>query len=481
VSNELGYLSATEARLRFAEGSLDPETVVDALLVRAHAMTHSVNATTAVFRNEALQQARDAKRRYQSGTARALEAIPVAIKEETAVAGWPRTIGSKLIDETPSEHHPIVSKLIDAGAILHLQTTCPEFCLMPTTWSERFGVTRNPWNLEITAGGSSGGSAAALAAGLTMLATGSDMAGSIRIPAAMQGLYGYKPPFGRLAPTPGEELFSFAVEGPMARTFPDLLLMQNAIAGPHPASYAGMPATPLPLEYPSLSGYKIAYAQVFGGAPVAADIEANLKSALQRLVERGARIESVDLPFDSTADAYTLLESIFGLFFNEYIERYAPDELSRATSYTRLLAERYRQRKCSIMAAAQLATRMHRLFEERVWSRGYYVLICPTLYTNEMPADLDITRTPTITINGAAVDSYLGWLGTPLFNLLSRYPALAVPTGLAKNGVPTSMQIVGRPFDDRAVFHVAHEHAQADTTNLYRSTFPKFVSAPRVA
>lgn len=466
------YLSASELRSGYLDARLDPESTVAALIDRAEVLAPSINATTAIYRDQALTQAREAKRRYQTGTARPLEGIPVAIKEEMAVAGWPRTTGSRLVDELPTENHPVIAKLLDAGAILHLQTTVPEFCLMPTTWSDRFGVTRNPWNLAMTSGGSSGGSGAALAAGLAPLATGSDMAGSIRIPAAFQGLYGYKPPFGRLAPAPGEELLSFAVDGPMARTLDDLILMQNVIAGPHPGTYIGMPVTPLPLEYPDLSGCRIAYAQVFGSTPVAAGIRANLEKALGGLVDRGAAVEAVELPFDSTADAYTLLEAIFGIFFNEYIDKFGAGSLEKGTSYLRLLADRYRSRKCSISAAARLAVRMHRLLETTVWSRGYYALVCPTLYTNEMPADLDIARTPTIEIEGVAVDSYLGWLGTPLFNLLSNYPAVAVPNGLAANGLPTSMQIVGRPYDDRSVFHVAYQHSKRDDSGLYRTVFP---------
>ena len=132
------------------------------------------------------------------------------------------------------EHNtPVVDLLERAGAIFHCQTTVPEFYFIGQTWSKLWGVTRNPWNLDKTVGGSSGGSGAALAAGMTTLATGSDMGGSIRIPSAFNGVYGFKPPHGRVPLTPGGEVMPQGTSGPMARSFADLVLMQNAMTGPH--------------------------------------------------------------------------------------------------------------------------------------------------------------------------------------------------------------------------------------------------------
>ena len=467
-------MSAREVRDRFAARTLSPVELAEALLARASALHGGlVNATTAIHADEALARARVAEARYANGTARVLEGIPVAIKEETAVAGWHRTIGSWLHDETPVRNHPIVDKLLAAGANPHLQTTVPEFCVIGQTLSERFGVTRNPWNPRFTCGGSSGGSGAALAAGLTPLATGSDMAGSTRIPAALQGLYGYKPPFGRLACTPGEELFSFAVEGPLARTFDDVVLMQNVIAGPHPASYVGMPFEPLPFVYPDLKGTRLALAFTTGRPAVCPDTRANLERAAAALQSRGAVVETLELNWDHAEIAEVLIEAIFGLFFNEYLEEFGPEQLPKATPYLRWLIGKHRGRPNSILKAAALATRLHDELEAKVWSRGYRALLCPTVFTTSIPADLDLTRTRQVVIDGTAVDSYLGWVGTPPFNLLSRYPALAVPTGLGSNGVPTSMQIVAPPYRDAVAFEVAYHHAAAAGLELYRTVFPR--------
>ena len=473
MSGDLAYLSAREARERFAAQTLSPVELMRSLLERAAALHGGrINSTTAVHGAEALARARESEQRYAKGAARALEGIPVAIKEETSVAGWQRTIGSWLHEEVPVRNHPIVDKLIAAGAIPHLQTTCPEFCVIGQTLSERFGVSRNPWNTEFTCGGSSGGSGAALAAGLTPLATGSDMAGSTRIPAALQGLYGYKPPFGRLASTPGEELFSFAVEGPMARSLDDLVMMQNVIAGPHPASYVGMPFEPLPFIHPDLTGARIALAFRTGSPALCPDTRANLIAAAEALRSRGATVEEVDLNWENAEVAEVLIEAIFGLFFNEYLEGIDAGQLPRATPYLRWLIGRYRGRPNSILKAATLATRLHEELEEKVWGPGYRALICPTVFTTAVPADLDLTTKRHVLIDGAAVDSYLGWVGTPPFNLLSRYPALAVPTGRGANGVPTSMQIVAPPYRDSVAFEIAYHHAAAARLELYRTVFP---------
>ena len=474
MSADLYYLPASEALQRFAAGTLSPVTLMQALLERAQALHGgTINATTAIYAESALARARESTERYARGTARPLEGIPVAIKEETSVAGWPKTIGSWLHDETPTTSHPIVDKLMAAGAIPHLQTTVPEFCVIGQTLSERYGVTRNPWNTHYTAGGSSGGSGAALAAGLTPLATGSDMAGSTRIPAALQGLYGYKPPFGRLASTPGEELFSFAVEGPLARTFEDLVLMQNVIAGPHPASYVGMPYTPLPLHYPARAEARIALAFTTGSPALCPDIRANLAAAAEALRRDGTRVELVELRWDNAEIAEVLVEAIFGLFFNEYLAEIRESDLPRTTPYLRWLLGKYRHKTNSIMKAAALATRLHQELETKVWGAGYSALLCPTVFTTAIPADLDLTTERTVIIAGVPVDSYLGWVGTPPFNLLSRYPTLAVPTGRAVTGVPTSMQIVAPPYRDDIAFCVAYHHAQAAQLDLYRSVYPQ--------
>jgi Asp-tRNA(Asn)/Glu-tRNA(Gln) amidotransferase A subunit family amidase len=133
---------------------------------------------------------------------------------------------------------------------------------------------------------------------------------------------------------------------------------------------------------------------------------------------------------------------------------------------------RYSGRRNSIMRAAEAAVALHAQLQEKLWSRGLNALLCPTVFTTDIGADMDLSTIRTVDIQGTPVDSYLGWVGTLPFNLLSRYPALATPTGIARNGVPTSIQVVGAPFDDATVFRIARELADSLDTGLYTRTLP---------
>ncbi len=160
----------------------------------------------------------------------------MAVKEEARIAGQRNTLGSlPLRDEVAEKTAAFVQRIIDAGGIVHARTTTPEFSCAPVTWTKLWGVTRNPWNTQYSPGGSSGGSAAALAAGTTTLATGSDIGGSIRIPASFCGVVGFKPPYGRVPEVATFNLDHYCHEGPLARTVADCALLENVIAGPHPS------------------------------------------------------------------------------------------------------------------------------------------------------------------------------------------------------------------------------------------------------
>lgn len=213
----LAYLTAVEQIQYFREGALSPVDVLTAQIERINKyngplntsgrelkdylkFNGQVNAVTYEHFGQAMQAAKEAEKRYKSGSARGLEGVTVAVKDENDVRGWRVTMGSVLLQDAPpaGENAAIIDMLLSEGAILHIQTTVPELYIHSQTWSRLWGVTRNPWNLHYAVGGSSGGSGAALAAGFTTLATGSDMGGSIRIPASLCGLYGFKAPFGRV-------------------------------------------------------------------------------------------------------------------------------------------------------------------------------------------------------------------------------------------------------------------------------------------
>ena len=240
---DLCYLSAADALRLFRSGELSPVELAEAVIARAEAVEPAINAFAATHYEQALDQARAAEARYagRGEPPRPLEGLLIAVKEEAPIAGQLNTLGSlPLRDVVAGQTAVFVQRILDAGGIVHARTTTPEFSCAPVTWTKLWGVTRNPWNTAFSPGGSSGGSGASLAAGSTTLATGSDIGGSIRIPASFCGVVGFKPPYGRV---PEVEIFNldhYCHEGPMARTVMDCALLENVIAGPHPSDVASI-------------------------------------------------------------------------------------------------------------------------------------------------------------------------------------------------------------------------------------------------
>ena len=205
----------------------------------------------------------------------------------------------------------MIERLQKAGAIIFARTTTPEFCLSGITTSRMWGITRNPWNTEWGPGGSSGGSGAALAAGLTTLATGTDIGGSIRIPAAACGVVGFKPPHGRNPDGPPANFDRFNHCGPMTRSVADAALMQNITSGPHPLDHDSLrQKVRLPSDASSIKGMKIAYSVDFDYVPVEPDVRANTMAALDVFRSLGAEVEEVEARLDGgrRAERATLVQ-----------------------------------------------------------------------------------------------------------------------------------------------------------------------------
>lgn len=471
--HQIQFTSATELLAQYKAGSLDPVGVLEALIGTAHAQQASVNCAASLQIEPARAMALEARRRYADGTARALEGVPVIIKEETAVKGWPRPLASLVFkDRIATENHPIVDKLLDAGAIPYFQATNPEFCVLGHTWSKMYGVTRNPWALPYSCGGSSGGSGAALATGVAPLATGSDMAGSIRLPSSLCGVYGYKPPFGRLPCAAGDEYLVQAVEGPMARTFDDLVLMQNVLSGPHPSSFTTLPYAALPTAYGDLKGMRIAYNAGLGSEALADDVRENLMRALDGLRRAGAIVDEVDLNWDLAQINDVLIDGLRAVFVDEFMLEIGEGDAAKLCTYTDKMRNDAKDDPVSIMPSAALGRRLQREMHDKVWGQGYSAFICATMLTTELPAAQDPAAEPVIKADGHQYEANLGWCLTPAFNLLNRYPVLAAPTGLSKHGVPTGMQIVANAYDDETVFKVAANHARSGSSKLFVEQFP---------
>ena len=259
---ELCYLSATEALSRFRARTLSPVELIQAVIARAQKVEPRINAFPIKLYERALDQAKQAEARYMKtdGRVRPLDGLPVAIKDEAYVKGERVTFGSLIYkDFVAEETNPSIERILKAGGIMHARSAAPEFSCAPWTHSRLWGITRTPWNLRYSCGGSSGGSGAGLAAGTTTLASGSDIGGSIRIPASMCGVVGFKPPFGRNPDTPPFNLDQYCHIGPMARTVADCALLQNVMAGPHPHDIVSLrPKLRIPAELGDIRGWRIA-------------------------------------------------------------------------------------------------------------------------------------------------------------------------------------------------------------------------------
>jgi Asp-tRNA(Asn)/Glu-tRNA(Gln) amidotransferase A subunit family amidase len=458
-------LSATEALATFRARTLSPVELMQATISRIEAVDGEINALPIRFFDEAVEQARRAEARYAKGTARPLEGLPVAVKEETAVAGQPLTQGSLIFRDTVADHTvECVARVIRAGGIVHARSAAPEFSCMPFTHSRLWGITRNPWNPAFSPGGSTGGGAAALAACMTSLATGSDIGGSIRQPASCCGVVGFKPPYGRVPEFAPYSLDHYCHEGPLARTVEDCRLLENVMAGPHPSDPVAIrPKLVIPPDPAPITGWRVAMSPDLGGYRVDRVVAANLRRAADVFREAGATVDEVDLGWSKDrilAAARAHFAAIFGADIERSVERHR----DLMTDYAVHRVDELRANPPipyleALEIEADMAIRLNRVLER------YRVLICPTFAIPALHAgDSYVGRGAEI--NGEPTTVLREALMTLPFNICSRSPALSVPSGRAANGVPTGMQIVGRSYDDRAVFRAAaayERHAPALT------------------
>ncbi|MDP9464245.1 MAG: amidase [Actinomycetota bacterium] len=453
---ELHYLSAYETLDLFRRGELSPMEHLEALIEQIETHEPLLNAVVDRRYDEARAEARAAEPRYlgKGDAPRPLEGLGLATKEEHPMAGRSWKQGSLAFVEQLAEHdHPIIERIRSAGGIIHIRTATPEFSCAGFCHSELWGVTRNPWNTELTPGGSSGGSGAALAAGYAPLATGSDIGGSIRIPASFSGVVGFKPPFGRVPGLAPYHLDQYCHDGPLARTVADCGLLENVIAGPHwrdNVSLRDPPQIPRDLAGLGVEGVRIALCMTLGNWPVDVDIVANTARVADALRQAGARVDEVELPWTmeriwQAARAHFAaifgpgighVEAQHGLVLNDYTRAFVATMAPELTFYEGLVEE------------TALWDPLGRLFED------VDVLLCPTIATTGLQAGNPYVD-ERVVIDGQEVEHHIMAMMTLPFNLFSRCPVLSVPSGLAANGVPTGVQVVGRTYDDVSAFKIA--------------------------
>ena len=466
MDDDLCYVSAVEAIARYKQRTLSPVELVGQLIQRIERLNPAINALIHPSFERARDQAARAEQRYGKGRPRPLEGIPLVIKDYHPVKGELTTMGSIAFrDHRPNESAPTVARLLRAGAILLARSTTPELAFASVTHSPLWGVTRNPWNLEFAPGGSSGGAAAALAAGLTTLADGSDHGGSIRNPAACCGVVGYKPPYGR-NPLPWEHsLDTFLHYGPMTRTVEDAALMQNVMSGHHPRDMASLrQRRRLPPVFDDIKGWKVAWSMDLGMFEIDPDVRRGTQEALAAFRDLGCTVEEVDPGWDLSAlagaESYYAgvtqagiapLAAKWRYAMADYILHYVDGGLTQFDRGSGVRVEDF------VNAFATIAAMYEKLgpILER-----YDAFVCPTNALPSVPAEFSAAHND-LRINGKPLRSENQWMLTWPFNMLSRCPVIAVPSGRAKNGVPTGIQIVGRTYDDLSVFRAAAAYQKA--------------------
>jgi aspartyl-tRNA(Asn)/glutamyl-tRNA(Gln) amidotransferase subunit A len=466
MMSEPHEMTAAELTAAYGKKDLSPVEVAEALLGRIEALDADINAFCHIDGPTTMKQAEESEARWLAGEPLSpLDGVPVAVKDLLITKGWPTRRGSLTVDPNGpwDEDAPSVARLREAGAVLIGKTTTPEFGWKGCTDSPLTGVTRNPWDRTKTPGGSSGGSAAALAARMCPLALGTDGGGSIRIPASFSGVYGLKPSFGRVPAYPLSPFGTVAHVGPMSRTVRDSALMMNAIARPDARDWFAIPydgADYAARLGESMKGRRIAYSPRLGFAShVLPEIETLVETAVKRFEAMGAHIEKIDPPF---GDPGEIFRTIWWCGAGFMLGGLPEDKKKLLDPGLRQMAdEGLVIPKESFMAAN--AARGALGSKLRVFMADYDFILTPALATTAFA----VGQISPLKGDGRA---WMDW--TPFsypFNL-TQQPAASVPCGFSGDGLPVGLQIVGRMFDDAGVLAASAAYEAAD---------PHFDKAPK--
>ncbi|WP_226704995.1 amidase [Microbulbifer elongatus] len=458
--NDFIRMSALELLKGYQDKQFSPVETTQAMLAQIARCNPVVNAYNLVDEETTLAFARESEQRYLQGNPKGpLDGVPVAIKDVFLTPQWPTIKGSKTIDpsSTLGKEAPSVAALNRNGAVPLGKTTTPEFGWKGVTDNPVDGVTRNPWNPDKTAGGSSGGSAAAVPLGMGPLALGTDAGGSIRIPAGFSGLVGLKPSFGEVPHWPASPFGTLAHAGPMTWTVPDCALLMNVLAE---ADYRDTNAIPRRnIDYLAalegepqdlLRGVHIAFSATLGYVQVEREVEESVREAAKLLQSLGAEVTEVAPGFDDPLAA-------FGHLFYGGAANALRDigKKQRALMDPQLVAVSEKAAQLSMLDYLEAVNERAALCERMAaFHNKYDLLLTPTLpitaFTagREVPEDWPSTRWPS-------------W--TPFtypFNMTGQ-PAISVPCGFDSAGLPIGLQLVGARFDDRAVLRAAQAYQLA--------------------
>lgn len=454
-SDELVNFTATEAVGLLKKREVAPIDLLEAAIARIEVVEPRINALPIRFFEEAREAAKKfADKKHHAGADRPgwLAGLPVAVKDYNDVAGQLTTYGSPIFAKNKAENSDFtVATLEESGGIPIAKSNVPEIA-GANTFNPVFGATRNPWNLDMTVGGSSGGSACALATGEVWLATGNDLGGSLRIPASYCGIVGLRPSVGRVPR--GSGLLPFDplwVEGPMARNVGDTALMLDALAHGHPCDPLSAPRPEVAfvkaVENPKAPN-RVAFTPDLGLSLVDPDVTEICRKGAETFTALGATVDDRCPDFSGGLDAFQTLRAVLvaalrGDLLESDRDRVAPEIIwniekgQNITAAEVLNAERVRARIFHEMTA---------FFEK------YDLLACPTVSVPPYPVD---QRFPT-EIGGQKLTSYIDWMFLTFVITLTGCPAISIPCGTTRDGLPVGLQLIGKPRGDFDLLSAAH-------------------------
>lgn len=447
-------LPATRLRTLLDRREISSEELVRASLARIDAVNGTVNAFVTIDADGALAAARDSDARMARGAPRGvLEGLPVGVKDLFDTAGMRTTQGATIhADRVPDSDHLIVEREKQAGGIILGKTNTPEFGAGAQTFNRIFGVTRNPYDTALTCGGSSGGSAVALACGMVPLADGSDFGGSLRAPAAWCNVVGLRPSPGRVPSWPSRLPWStLSVHGPMARTVADIALFMQALAGPDPRS-------PIAIESPGalfagalerdFSGVGVALSPDLGYLPVDHEVARMVEDAEALFEALGCRVSRSCPDFRGASELFKVLRA----------EKFAIDRADDMRDHRGEL-------KQTIVDNVEAGLRLEGLeparAEEqrgRLWHQvrdfmlEHEFMVTPVNPVPPFSADQETL----LEINGEKLETYVDWGALRHVISLVGLPSVSVPLGFTDAGLPTGLQITGRHHADFEVLQLAH-------------------------
>lgn len=456
MTDDLAMMSATDLVAHYRRRTLSPVEVTQAALARIDVCDPVLNAFCVLNGDFALAAARESETRWRNGTPQGLvDGVPTTIKDVVLAKGWPTRRGSRTspADGPWDVDAPATARMREHGAVLLGKTTTPEYGWKGVTDCPLTGTTRNPWNTDLTPGGSSGGAAAACATGMGTLHVGSDGGGSIRMPCALTGVFGIKATSGRVPVYPANALGNTVHHGPMTRTVMDTALMLTILAEPDARDWFAVPHQPRDWRVgldDGVRGLRIAYSRNLGYADVDPGIAALVDAAAQTLADLGAVVEEQDPGFDNPMEPFrtnyfSSLRPIIDAVPEERRGEFDP-------GFVRWV-DAYRDRDADALIAAK-SVQMALGHTMNVFLDSWDLLLTPQLPIAAFEVDAEVPA-------GSGLTSWMEWSPfTYPFNFTG-HPAASVPCGLTSGRLPAAIQLVGPRYREDLVLRAARAYESA--------------------